>query len=106
MADTDIDDNDQFLQNNADDTNPINDMKDDEELAEDNDTPAAPPSGVQDRIDDTHQSTDTNVDEHEHYDAGIEAASSVEPPAETAVNEYSPDVPADEDDQSARPSIE
>lgn len=87
MADDDQNDNsqdDQFLTNDPDDTNPLADMKDEEELEEDNDTPFSPPTGVQDRIDDTHQVTDTNIDVHERYDAGIEAASGVDLPGETA----------------------
>lgn len=77
-------DDDQFLTNNPDDTNPLYDMKKDQQLPQDNATPASPPSGVQDRIVDTHQATDTGIDQHEHYDAGIEAASGIDLPGQAA----------------------
>lgn len=75
---------DQFLMNNPDDTNPIEDMKKDEQLPEDHATPFSPPGGVQDRLDDKHQLLDTDPDPQEHYDAGIEAASGVDLPGEAA----------------------
>lgn len=81
---------DQFLTNNPDDANPMQDMKQDEQLPEDHDTPFSPPEGSQDRTYDTHQSTDTNIDPHEHYDEGIEGAAEATPPAETKINEYDP----------------
>lgn len=65
-------------------------------LPEDHASPFSPPGGVQDRIDDTFQATDSNVDEHEHYDAGIEAASGVDMPGEAA--EVDNDVPETEED--------
>ncbi len=77
-------DDQQFQTNNSDDTNPIQAMKDDEQQAGDNNTPFSPPSGTQDRIDDTHQSTDTNIDPHEHYDEGIEGAAEIDLPKESA----------------------
>lgn len=59
-------------------------MKARQELSEDNAPPAAPPSGVQDRIDDTHPSTDANIDEHERYDEGIEGAANIDLPGNSA----------------------
>lgn len=45
-------------------------------LPEDNDTPFSEPDDASDdaRVD-THQSTDTDIDSHEFYDAGLETAS-------------------------------
>ncbi|MDQ3093749.1 MAG: hypothetical protein M3Q70_01045 [bacterium] len=86
MADDNTNDN---FQQNTDDTNPLNDMQDDQQLTEDNSTPFSPPDGVKDRIDDTHPSTDTNIDPMQRYDEGIEGAANIELPSEAA----------DEDDQ-------
>lgn len=85
---------DQFLTNNPDDTNPLEDMKNNQKLPEDNSTPFSPPDGVQDRIDDTHQVTDSksNIADQEHYDAGIEAAAGVDLPGEAADEDQ--DLPA------------
>jgi hypothetical protein len=83
MAD-DSSTNDDFQTNNPDDTNPMQAMKDDQKLAGDDDTPFSPPSGTQDRIDDTHQAVDTNIDPHEHYDEGIEGAAEIDLPVESA----------------------
>lgn len=80
MADSN---NDNF-QNNSDDTNPTHDLKQDEHLAHDDDTPFSPPDGVQDRIDDTHPSTDTNIDPMERYDEGVEGAANIDLPGEAA----------------------
>ena len=90
MADDNIND-DQFLVSNSDDTNPIEDMKDNQRLPGDHDTPFSSPDGVQDRIDDTFQAADTNVDAHERYDASIEAAAGVDLPGQVADDE--PDEP-------------
>jgi hypothetical protein len=87
MAD-DLGDN---FQTNPDDKNPLEDMKRNEELPEDNGTPFSPPQGTQDRIDSTHQSADTNIDPHEHYDEGIEGAAEVDLPGETA--DQDPELP-------------
>lgn len=76
-------DNDNF-QSQSDDTNPTHDLKQDEHLAHDGDTPFSPPNGVQDRIDDTHPSTDTNIDPMEHYNEGIEGAASIDLPGKAA----------------------
>ncbi|MBW3568893.1 hypothetical protein KY385_02065 [Candidatus Parcubacteria bacterium] len=88
----DLNNDDQFLVNNPDDTNPMDDIKKDEQLPEDHATPFSPPSGVQDRIDDTHQVTDDINAEHEHYDAGIEAESGVDLPGEAADEAQDPPV--------------
>lgn len=88
MADDDTIDNttndDDFQANDSDDANPLYQMKQDQKLPQDNNTPFSPPSGIQDRIDDTHQQTDVNIDEHEHYDAGIEEAADIDLPGEAA----------------------
>lgn len=73
--------NDDFQQN-TDEGNPLEEMKDRQKLPEDNAPPFSAPDGVQDRLNDTHQVTDTNVDNMERYDAGIEGASGVDLPGE------------------------
>jgi hypothetical protein len=85
MADTQNND-DQFVQNPGDDTNPMADMAADEKLPQDNDPPFSPPDGVQDRVDADNQLADnqTNIDDHEHYDAGLEAATGADLPGEAA----------------------
>ena len=83
MAD-DTSNDDQFLTNNPDDTNPMEDMKRDEKLPGDYETPAAPPDGAQDRIDDTFPETDSNIDITQHYNEGIEGAAEVDLPGEAA----------------------
>lgn len=75
--------NDDFQQNPGE-GNPMDDIRRDEKLPEDGDTPFSPPDGVQDRIDDTFQPTDTNVDAMERYDAGIEGAAGVDMPGQAA----------------------
>ena len=50
------------------------DTSDNQQLPNDGNTPFSPPDGVQDRVDDTHPITDSGMDAHEHYDAGLEAA--------------------------------
>jgi hypothetical protein len=90
MADVNTTD-DQFLVNNPDDTNPIEDMKDDQRLPEDHETPFSPPEGVQDKIDDTFPATDSNVDPNDRYQSGIEAAAGVDMPAEDS--DEKPDAP-------------
>lgn len=76
-ADDDDDQNDDFQQNSTDDDNPMYQLKKDEKLDQDYDTPFSPPCGVQDRIDQTHPSTDTDVDPEDDYDEGIEGASGI-----------------------------
>jgi hypothetical protein len=86
------DSDDQFLTNNSNDTNPMDDMKKNGRLPEDNATPFSPPDGVQDRIDDSHQIMDTEPDSHEHYDEGIEGASGVDFPGVAADEDQNPPV--------------
>ena len=66
--------NNSFTGNNQDDTNPVDETANTHQLPNDDDTPFSPPDGVQDRVDDTHPITDSKMDAHEHYDAGLEAA--------------------------------
>lgn len=80
MADDAQDD----FQAKPDDTNPMTDMTARQQLPQDHDTPFSPPDGVQDRIDDTHQTTDTNITEHQQYDEGIEGASGIDMPGQAA----------------------
>lgn len=97
MADDDSSSNirdDDLLVNNPDDTNDMQDMIDDQKLPGDPATPFSPPSGVQDRIGDTHQKTDTGMDEHEHYDAALEAATGVDLPGQAADEDESQIPPA------------
>ncbi len=61
------------------------------ELPQDHATPFSPPSGVQDRIDDTHQVTDSNIDPDERYHKGIEGAAGVDLPGQAA--DESGDIP-------------
>ena len=77
-------DNQDEYQQNPGEENPLEEMKQNQKLPGDYDTPFSPPDGVQDRIDDTFQPTDTNVDSQERYDAGIEAASGTDMPDEAA----------------------
>jgi len=74
----------QFSTDDPNDPTAIEQSKRDEQLSQDFDTPFSPPSGVQDRLTDTHPVTDTNVDPHERYDAGIEAASGADLPGQAA----------------------
>lgn len=99
LPDPDDDDDDQqddFQQNDPDDENPIYQLKKDEKLPEDHDTPFSPPTGVQDRISQTHPSTDTNIDPEEDYDEGIEGAADIDLPDQAA--DESNDIPDTEDD--------
>ncbi|MDB5164219.1 MAG: hypothetical protein JWS12_837 [Candidatus Saccharibacteria bacterium] len=82
--DTDDDATDDFQQNDPDDINPLALMKDDEELPGDYGTPFSPPSGVQDRIDDTAPMTDSNIIPQQRYDEGIEGAAGIDLPGEAA----------------------
>lgn len=72
---TNWDDEEEILEEN---------LEDDHQLPNDYDTPFSPPSGVQDRISDTDQRTDSNVSDQARYDAGIEAATSVDLPGQAA----------------------
>lgn len=85
---------DDLLQNNPDDTNDMQEMTDNQKLSGDPATPFSPPNGVQDRIGDTHQETDTGMDKHEHYDAGLEAAAGVDMPQQAADEDQSQLPPA------------
>lgn len=62
-----------------------------EQLPQDYSTPFSPPSGVTDTSDDTHPQSDTNIDEHEHYDEGIAGATGVSEPRSHGVVDYDPD---------------
>lgn len=96
MADDKDDQNDDF-QSKPGDTNPMQDMRDDEELPGDyGTTPFSPPAGTQDRIDDTHPATDSNIDPQERYDEGIEGAAGIDLPGETA--DLDQDLPETEDE--------
>ncbi|MDB5183044.1 MAG: hypothetical protein JWO47_828 [Candidatus Saccharibacteria bacterium] len=70
---------DDFLTNDPDDTNPMNDIKEDEELPDDvsDDTPFSKPSDVKDTLDPTSQQFDpaSDIDSQEEYDAGADVAS-------------------------------
>ena len=90
---------DDGLQNNPDDTNPINDMKRDEKLPEDNTTPFSDPRVQQDKIPTTHPETDSNIDPGERYEEGLAAAAGVEKPKpEDVIPGYEPNM-----DQRNRP---
>lgn len=78
------DNTDDGFQQNPGETNPLEVMKQHEKLPEDNDTPFSPPDGVQDRIEDTFQPTDTNMDKTQWYDGGVEDAAGVDMPGEAA----------------------
>lgn len=46
------------------------------------DVPFGPPDDLRAGIiDDTHQLTDSEIDPHERYDAGLDAASGIDPPS-------------------------
>jgi hypothetical protein len=92
----------------ADSTGDIDYTEDGEHLTpqqpQDNDTPFSQPTDPisdaaadvdvreqSDRLDDTHQVTDTNVDSHETYDEGLSgAAEAEEPNAGNSVTGYTP----------------
>jgi hypothetical protein len=48
----------------------FNPLTDEERLPEDGDSPAAPPSDVNDTLPDDHPDADTDGDAHERYDEG------------------------------------
>lgn len=75
---------DQFQTNDPNEVNPASELADKEKLPAEEATPFSPPDGVQDRVPDTHPRTDSNMDSHEHYDAGREAASGTDFPGEAA----------------------
>lgn len=72
------------FQQEPDSQNPLADINRRAKQPGDDDTPFSPPDGVQDRIDDTHPATDTNIDPMERYDEGIEGAANIELPGEAA----------------------
>lgn len=78
-----------------DDQNPIAQMKDEQRLAGDDDTPFSPPSGTQDRMKAGHPATDADIDKHEHYDEGREGASGADLPGQAA-DEDETEPPLDE----------
>lgn len=90
--------NDDFLVNNPNDINPLYLMKEDEKLAEDNDTPFSPPDGELDYTEDTHQGTSTDTDSHENYDEGIEGAAQAHVPAIDLIPQDDNELDDDEDD--------
>lgn len=93
MADADDNINyDNGLQNDPDDTNPIDDMKRKQELPEDNDTPFSEPRVQQSRLSETHQETDSNIDSDERYQEGLASAAEVDPQTpEDGIPDYNPD---------------
>lgn len=93
MADDNTDD--KFLTDESEERFTLDEVKEKQKLPEDHDPPFSSPDGVQDRIDDTHQVTDTGMDEHERYDAGIEAASGADPSGQAADESQAPPPPAD-----------
>ncbi len=70
---------DDFLMNNPEDTNPMNDLKENEKLTNDvsDDTPFSEPDDIDSELDPTSQQfdADSNIDDHEKYDAGSDIAS-------------------------------
>lgn len=98
MADDtdDITSEDDDFQTNPGDINPMWAMKRDEALPGDYDTPFSPPQGVQDRIDDTHPTTDSRIEPEDRYDEGIEGASGGDLPGEAA--DEDPQILPDTDD--------
>ena len=50
---------------------------DDEKLAQDYDTPFSEPHDKRGQLSDQHPSTDTDLDEHELYDAGLSESAGV-----------------------------
>lgn len=68
---------DNFLTNLTDDDNPMVDMKKDEQLPDDFDTPFSAPGDVEEKLNKEHPITDAKVDSAELYDAGEDAAAGV-----------------------------
>jgi hypothetical protein len=58
------------------------DEEEQQKLPEDYDTPFRPADDTDpnDRLDDTHPTTDSNIDAHEMYDEGISGAAEAEEP--------------------------
>lgn len=82
---------DDGLQNNPDDTNPVDDMKRDEELPEDNDPPFSEPRAQNGRVSPGHQELDSNIDTDQKYQEGSTAAAEVNPPSsEDVIPGYDP----------------
>jgi hypothetical protein len=75
MAQNDYDDQD-IKDNIADPLQPADDMfnpqTDEERLPEDGNSPADDPDDVQGTLPDDHPDTDTDVDDQERYDAGLQ----------------------------------
>ena len=69
-----------FLVNNPNDVNPIYQMKKNEKLDEDNDTPFSAPDGVRDKVNDTYQQGDTNIDPLQLYNEGFQGAAEINLP--------------------------
>lgn len=79
-------------------------VTDDSALPEDNGTPFQPADDAAGNLDDTHQATDnqSNIDEHEAYDAGLPTAAQAEEPRDPGVASFTPptDENADEEDDN------
>jgi hypothetical protein len=83
---TDDKDDDDF-QTKPDDVNPLYQMKKDEELPGDYDTPFSPPSGVQDSISRDDPRADSDVDPMDDYDEGVEGATNSDLPQQATDEE-------------------
>jgi hypothetical protein len=82
---------DDLADNNPRDTNPMDEIKRDEELEEDNDTPFTPPDDVDDDLSDQAQQGDTNIDPHQMYDEGFSSATEEKPREDTIVTSFDED---------------
>ena len=91
MADDNVN-YDDGLQNNPNDTNPMDDTKRNQQLPEDNGPPFSEPRVQEDKISETHQETDSNIDSDQRYQEGLAAASEVDTPgSEDIIPDYDPD---------------
>jgi hypothetical protein len=65
---------DKFLHNNPDDINNLEEMKQQQKLANDFDTPYSEPEDTNEPISKQAQQADTGLDSHEIYDEGFSSA--------------------------------
>ena len=101
MADDNVN-YDDGLQNDPEDTNPIDDMKRDQELPGDHGTPLSDPAASGDDSPSNQQITDTNVDPDKKYQEGLASAAEAhesDMADDRAVGNYDPE---EEDENAAQ----
>ncbi len=71
---------DQFLSNDPNDVNPIEEMKDHQKLPQDHDPPFSPPDELGNRVQKDAPFTDTGMDPTGQYNGGTDDEASVDLP--------------------------